>query len=111
MNYEIHTIQQKADQYYNLIWDKIIQPNEVEINQVSDPHERKQLQQQLNTLITCVNGLHNIIEHITNSKMSSPTRNEYEFVKKQLRDAREYIKILGGNVSNLNFIKATDYDN
>jgi len=110
MSYETQTIQQKADNYYNIIWDKIIQPNQIEISKISDPFERKQMQQQLDTLISCVNGMHNIIEYITNIESARPTKNEYEFVKMQYRAAREYIKILGGNVSNLNYIKSTDYD-
>jgi hypothetical protein len=109
MNTEIEKIQLKHDAIYQKFWIDILEPNQSEINNITDFDERKQLQQTQNKIASFINYQSDIIESLIKEIQKRPTQHQLEFYKNLANDAKNYIKILGGNPSNLSYIKNTDY--
>ena len=109
MNTEIEKIQLKHDAIYQKFWIDILEPNQSEINNITDFDERKQLQQTQNKIASFINYQSDIIESLIKEIQKRPTRHQLEFYKNLANDAKKYIKVLGGNPSNLSYIKNTDY--
>jgi len=108
MNTEIEKIQLKHDAIYQKFWIDILEPNQSEINNITDFDERKQLQQTQNKIASFINYQSDIIESLIKEIEKRPTQHQLEFYKNLANDAKKYIKVLGGNPSNLNHIKPTD---
>jgi hypothetical protein len=108
MNTEIEKIQLKHDAIYQKFWIDILEPNQSEINNITDFDERKQLQQTQNKIASFINYQSDIIESLIKEIEKRPTQHQLEFYKNLANDAKKYIKVLGGNPSNLNHIKASD---
>jgi hypothetical protein len=109
MNTEIEKIQIKHDAIYQKFWIDILEPNQSEINNITDFDERKQLQQTQNKIASFINYQSDIIESLIKEIEKRPTQDQLEFYKNLANDAKKYIKVLGGNPSNLSYIKNTDY--
>jgi hypothetical protein len=99
----------KVDAIYQKFWNDILEPNQKEINNTIDFEERKQLQQTQNKIANFINYQSDIIENLLNELENRPTKSQLEFYKNFANDAKKYIKVLGGNPSNLSYIKNTDY--
>jgi hypothetical protein len=99
----------KVDAIYQKFWNDILEPNQKEINNTIDFEERKQLQQTQNKIANFINYQSDIIENLLNELENRPTKSQLEFYKNLATDAKKYIEILGGNPSNLSYIKKSDY--
>jgi hypothetical protein len=98
----------KHDAIYQKFWIDVLEPNQSEINNITDFDERKQLQQTQNKICSFVNYQSDIIESLISELEKRPTEQQLTFYKNLAIDAKKYIKVLGGNPSNLNHIKPTD---
>ena len=108
MNTENEKIRLKHDAIYQKFWIDVLEPNQSEINNITDFEDRKQLQQTQNKICSFVNYQSDLIESLLNELEKRPTDQQLTFYKNLATDAKKYIKILGGNPSNLNHIKPTD---
>jgi hypothetical protein len=108
MNTENEKIRLKHDAIYQKFWIDVLEPNQFEINNITDFDERKQLQQTQNKICSFVNYQSDIIESLLSELDKRPTEQQLTFYKNLAIDAKKYIKVLGGNPSNLNHIKPTD---
>jgi hypothetical protein len=98
----------KHDAIYQKFWIDVLEPNQSEINNLTDFEDRKQLQQTQNKICSFVNYQSDLIESLLNELEKRPTEQQLTFYKNLATDAKKYIKVLGGNPSNLNHIKASD---
>jgi hypothetical protein len=98
----------KHDAIYQKFWIDVLEPNQSEINNITDFEDRKQLQQTQNKICSFVNYQSDIIESLLSELEKRPTEQQLTFYKNLTTDAKKYIKVLGGNPSNLNHIKPTD---
>jgi hypothetical protein len=108
MNTETQKTRLKHDAIYQKFWIDILEPNQSEINNITDFDERKQLQQTQNKICSFVNYQSDLIESLLSELDKRPTEQQLTFYKNLAIDAKKYIKVLGGNPSNLNHIKPTD---
>lgn len=108
MNTENEKIRLKHDAIYQKFWIDVLEPNQSEINNITDFDERKQLQQTQNKICSFINYQSDIIESLLSELDKRPTEQQLTFYKNLAIDAKKYIKVLGGNPSNLNHIKPTD---
>jgi len=108
MNTESEKIRLKHDAIYQKFWIDVLEPNQSEINNITDFEDRKQLQQTQNKICSFVNYQSDIIESLLSELDKRPTEQQLTFYKNLAIDAKKYIKVLGGNPSNLNHIKPTD---
>lgn len=106
---ENEKIRIKHDAIYQKFWVDVLEPNQTEINNITDFDDRKQLQLTQNKICSFVNYQSDIIENLLDELNKRPTLQELEFYKNLANDAKKYIKVLGGNPSNLAYIKTTDY--
>jgi hypothetical protein len=108
MNTENEKIRLKHDAIYQKFWIDVLEPNQSEINNITDFEDRKQLQQTQNKISSFINYQSDIIESLLSELEKRPTEQQLTFYKNLATDAKKYIKALGGNPSNLNHIKPTD---
>jgi hypothetical protein len=108
MNTETQKTRLKHDAIYQKFWIDVLEPNQSEINNLTDFEDRKQLQQTQNKICSFVNYQSDLIESLLNELEKRPTEQQLIFYKNLATDAKQYIKVLGGNPSNLNHIKASD---
>jgi hypothetical protein len=108
MNTETQKTRLKHDAIYQKFWIDVLEPNQSEINNLTDFEDRKQLQQTQNKICSFVNYQSDLIESLLNELEKRPTEQQLTFYKNLATDAKKYIKILGGNPSNLNHIKTSD---
>lgn len=109
MNTENEKIRLKHDAIYQKFWIDVLEPNQSEINNITDFEDRKQLQLTQNKICSFVNYQSDIIENLLSELEKRPTIKQLEFYKNLLTDAKRYIRALGGNPSNLAYIKHSDY--
>jgi len=109
MNTENEKIRLKHDAIYQKFWIDVLEPNQSEINNITDFDERKQLQQTQNKICSFVNYQSDIIESLISELEKRPTEQQLTFYKNLATDAKKYIRALGGNPANLAYIKTTDY--
>jgi hypothetical protein len=93
---------------YARLWAEIIEPNERNIKQVDDWKERAELQKKHDLLCRLINEQYDILSSIVEAATTRPTEKEYEWQKNYIRLLRNYIKVLGGNPSIVNFSKISD---
>jgi len=98
----------KHDAIYQKFWIDVLEPNQSEINNLTDFEDRKQLQLTQNKICSFVNYQSDLIESLLNELEKRPTEQQLTFYKNLATDAKKYIKVLGGNPSNLTHIKPTD---
>ena len=108
MNTESEKIKLKHNAIYQKFWIDVLEPNQSEINNITDFEDRKQLQQTQNKICSFVNYQSDIIESLLSELDKRPTKNELEYYKNLATDAKKYIRALGGNPANLAYIKTTD---
>jgi hypothetical protein len=108
MNTETQKTRLKHDAIYQKFWIDVLEPNQSEINNLTDFEDRKQLQLTQNKICSFVNYQSDLIESLLNELEKRPTTQQLIFYKNLVTDAKQYIKVLGGNPSNLNHIKTSD---
>jgi hypothetical protein len=108
MNTENEKIRLKHDAFYQKFWIDVLEPNQSEINNITDFEDRKQLQQTQNKICSFVNYQSDLIESLLSELEKRPTKQQLTFYINLANDAKKYIMVLGGNPSNLNYIKPTD---
>ena len=106
--YLIETIIENQNKIYEKFWREILEPNQTEINNITDFKERQTLQATQNKIINYINEQSDTIEYLLKKLAKSPTQNELDYYKKYCKQARFYITNLGGNPSNLSYIKDSD---
>jgi hypothetical protein len=107
--YLIEQIIDKQNKNYSTFWHDVIDENQKEINTITDYKERQILQATQNKIVSYINQQSDLIEYLLKNLAQSYTKEQIEYYKKYNRAAIAYIRNLGGNPSNLNFIKDTDY--
>ena len=105
---EINYLLKKHAQAYNEIFDSVIKPNQSEINNITDRREREALQAQLNKYTNYINKQSELIELFAQVLAEAPTKSEYKYLQNYAKQARAYIRNLGGNPSIISYIKNTD---
>lgn len=109
MNIDIlNQILTHQNRQYQKFWDEIIEPNQKEINQITDYKERQQLQEAHNKLVLFINQQSDLIDELIKKLATAPDKREVQYLQKYIKHARAYIKNLGGNPSVLNYIKDQD---
>lgn len=106
--HELNLILNKANAKYQKIWTEVLEPNQREINNTTDFKERQILQATQDKIAVYVNEQSELIEYLITQLAKAPTVSELDYYKRYAKQARHYIKNLGGNPSILNFIKDTD---
>lgn len=106
--YLIETIIQKHNISYEKFWREVLELNQTEINNITDYKERQILQATQNKIIAYINEQSDTIEFLLEKLAKAPSQEQINYYKKYCTQARFYIKNLGGNPSNLNYIKDSD---
>jgi len=107
--YLIEQIIEQQNKNYNAFWSDVIIENQKEINTITDYKERQILQATQNKIVSFINQQSDLIEYLLKNLSQSYTKEQIDFYKKYNRAAKAYIRNLGGNPGNLNFIKESDY--
>lgn len=109
MNIDVlNQILTKHNAHYHKIWSEVLEPNQREINNITDYKERQTLQATHDKIAQYVNEQSDLIEYLIRHLAKAPTVSELEYYKRYARQARYYIKNLGGNPSTLNYINDSD---
>ena len=98
----------KQNREYQKFWTEILEPNQREINNTTDYSERKALQATQDKIAAYINEQSDLIEYLLKQLATAPTRSELDYYKRYVKQARYYIKQLGGNTSVLNYTKDSD---
>ena len=107
--YLIENILAKQNNNYNSFWNDVLDENQKQINNTSDLNERQILQATQNKIVTYINQQSDLIEYLLKDLAKSPTVEQVNYLKRYNAAAKAYIRNLGGNPSNLSFIKESDY--
>jgi sensor domain CHASE-containing protein len=107
--YLIQNIINKHNTSYSNFWNEILDENQKQIDSTIDYNDRQILQATQNKIITFINEQSNMIEVLCKQLASSPTVEQVNYLKRYNSAAKAYIRNLGGNPSNLTFIKESDY--
>lgn len=102
--YLIETILTKHNESYNKFWREVLEPNQSEINNITDYKERQILQATQNKIATYINEQSDIIEQLLKQLAKAPTDEQINYYKRYCKQARVYIENLGGNPSNVSYI-------
>ena len=98
----------KHNKEYQNFWTEILEPNQRLINETTDYRERQILQSTQDKIAAYINEQSDLVERLIGLLAVAPDKKEIEYYKRYCKQARYYIKNLGGNPSLLNFIKETD---
>ena len=107
--YFLENILNKQEKDYNDFWSEILDENQKQINSTTDYKERQVLQDTQNKIVTYVNGQTDLIVYLLKQLAKAPTNEQMNYLKRENKAAKAYIRSLGGNPSNLSFIKESDY--
>ena len=95
--------------FYNQLWNEIIDTNQANIKQETDYHTRMQLQQKHDRLVELINKQFDCFYALHSLASDMPTNNQLAWQKEYTKALRKYIKDLGGNPSIVNFTLKSDY--
>ena len=106
--YQINQILLNQNAKYSEFWSEVMEVNQTNINNTTDFNDRQILQATQDKIARYINQQSEIIEYLLKQLAKAPTHSELEYYKRYAKHARFYIQNLGGNVSNLSYIKDTD---
>lgn len=109
MNTYLIEIINKTEKSYNDLWNEVLEENQKQINATNDLNERQILQATQNKIVTYINEQTDLILYLTKQLAKAPTVEQMNYLKRENKAAKAYIRSLGGNPSNLSFIKESDY--
>jgi len=109
MNTYLIEILNKQEKKYNDFWNEILDENQKQINATNDYNERQILQASQNKIVTYINEQTDLIIYLTKQLAKAPSIEQMNYLKRENKAAKAYIRSLGGNPSNLSFIKESDY--
>jgi hypothetical protein len=107
-NYDLNNLLKKHNKQYYEFWREILEPNQREINNITDFTERKILQATQDKIAVYINEQSDLIEFLIKELNKAPTIANLEYYKRYAKQARYYISTLGGNPSILNYITDAD---
>jgi hypothetical protein len=107
-NYELNEILKSHFAKYTQIWDDVLMPNQAQIFNTTDYKEKQLLQATQDKLAVYINTQSNLVEFLVKELAKAPQKSELDYYKRYAKQARYYIKNLGGNPSILNHITDAD---
>jgi len=109
MNTYLIEILNKQEKNYNDFWNEVLDENQKQINATNDVNERQILQDSQNKIVTYINQQTDLIIYLTKQLAKATPIEQINYLKRENKAAKAYIRSLGGNPSNLSFIKESDY--
>lgn len=99
----VNRLSVKQEQVFN----DFIYPNERAIASLP-ANEKEQAYKEHDAIVAFINYQTDVINYLLLTLEKRPSKSQYEFNKRHLEQALYYIKQLGGNASNLSYIKPQD---
>ena len=106
--HELNNILLNHNKQYQNFWTTVMDSNQSEINSTTDYNDRKLLQATQDKIAIYINEQSDLIEFLVKELAKAPQKSELEYYKRYAKQARYYIKNLGGNPSILNHITDAD---
>jgi hypothetical protein len=92
----------------NKLFNELVNPAEEQVREIKDYAEQQDEIKKINCVVDYCNYTNQLITHLFQLYISSPSQDELMKLRTYKRMADKYIRLLGGNPSTLTFIKETD---